>query len=147
MPLPKKLTDSPEAIEQAFYDALEHADLDALMALWSEDEEIVYIPPGGTRLVGHQAVRQAWRETFANGPVHVRPTKTSVVQTAVVSLHSVIEQVLVNHQGRTQLVELIASNVFIKGAHGWRLVLHHASPMPAATRGTTHEAVPGGTLH
>ncbi len=130
MPLMRKNFDSPEAIEQAFYDALEQADLDGLMALWSDDDEIVYIPPGGTRLIGHHAIRAAWRETFANGAVHVRPTQTHVLQTAVVSMHSVIEQVLLNHDGQTSIISLIASNVFFKGPRGWRLVLHHASPLP-----------------
>ena len=144
MPLTKKLHDSPEAIEQAFYDALEHADLDALMALWSDEDEIVYIPPGGARLLGHHAVREAWRATFANGPVHVRPTNTRVMQSGMVSLHSVIEQVMVQANGKPAVVHLVASNVFIKGPRGWRLVLHHASPIPEET---TARETPPGLLH
>jgi len=133
MALMKKHYDTPAAIEQAFYEALEHADLDGLMALWSDDEEIVYIPPGGTRLAGHHAVRTAWRETFANGPVHARPTKPQTMQTPSVAIHSVIEQVLVNNGGATAVVNLVASNVYVKGPNGWRLVLHHASPLPEET--------------
>lgn len=133
MALMKKHYDTPAAIEQAFYEALEHADLDGLMALWSDDDDIVYIAPGGARMSGHHAVRTAWRETFANGPVHARPTKTQVVQGPSLAIHSVIEQVLVNNGGATAVVELVASNVYMKGASGWRLVLHHASALPEAT--------------
>ena len=128
MPLMRKHYDTPEALEQAFYEALEHADLDGLMALWSDDDEIIYIPPGGTRLVGHSAVRSAWRETFANGPVHVRPTQPHVIQNATIALHSVIEEVMINHAGKTTLVHLLASNIYFKGPNGWRLIMHHASP-------------------
>ena len=40
--------------ENAFYDALERADLDAMMAVWAEDEEIVCVHPTGPRLAGHE---------------------------------------------------------------------------------------------
>jgi ketosteroid isomerase-like protein len=33
--------------ERAFYEALAKSDLDAMMAVWSEDEETVCILPGG----------------------------------------------------------------------------------------------------
>ncbi len=145
MPLMRKQYDTPESIEQAFYEALEHADLDALMSLWSEDEEIVYVPPAGARVIGHAAIRAAWRETFGNGPVHVRPTEPHLVQSALVSLHSVIEQVMVHNGNKTTLVNLVATNVYFKGPRGWRLILHHASPTPDGN--TRREAANEGYLH
>ena len=39
-------------IERAFYDALQKADLDKLMACWADEDEIVCVHPGGVRLVG-----------------------------------------------------------------------------------------------
>lgn len=142
---PKNQFETPESIEHAFYDALEHGDLDALMMLWSEDEEIVYVMPGGPRVIGHAAIREAWRETFANGPVHVRPGQGHSIQGGLVSIHSVIEQVMVTHEGKTSFVNLIASNVFFKGSHGWRLVLHHASPAPEVN--APHNPATSGYLH
>ena len=49
----------------AFYQAFEAKDLDAMMATWAEDEEIVCVHPGGTRLVGYDAVRPGWEQLFA----------------------------------------------------------------------------------
>ena len=43
----KELNGSAAEVEAAFYDALHRADLEALMALWADDEEIVCIHPGG----------------------------------------------------------------------------------------------------
>ncbi|MET0266304.1 MAG: nuclear transport factor 2 family protein, partial [Duganella sp.] len=37
----KQLNGSAADVEAAFYDALNRADLDALMALWADDDEIV----------------------------------------------------------------------------------------------------------
>ena len=41
-----------EDAEEAFYEAIARADLDALMAVWSEDEDIVCIHPTGQRMDG-----------------------------------------------------------------------------------------------
>ena len=48
-----------EDAEEAFYDAIGRGDLDALMAIWSEDEEIVCIHPTGQRMDGHAAIRES----------------------------------------------------------------------------------------
>ena len=38
---------TPDDAEEAFYDAIARADLDALMNLWAEDEEIVFVGRAG----------------------------------------------------------------------------------------------------
>ena len=51
-----KLNGSPAEVETAFYDALNRADVDALMKLWADDDEIVCIHPGGPRLHGRSGI-------------------------------------------------------------------------------------------
>ena len=53
----KPLFTSPEAVSQAFYEALEAGDIEAMMAVWADDEEVVCVHPGGPRLTGFDAVR------------------------------------------------------------------------------------------
>ena len=122
-----------EDAEQAFFEALEQANLEALMELWSEDDEIVCVHPGGPRLVGHAAVRAGWKALFANGPVHARPAQLQVATGPMVAIHSVIEQVVVSHQGKHSVVNVFATNIYFKGPLGWRMVLHHASLAPQET--------------
>jgi hypothetical protein len=43
---------SPQDAEAAFYAALQRADLDAMMEVWSADEEGSCIHPGGARIAG-----------------------------------------------------------------------------------------------
>ena len=66
---------SPEEAETAFYAALSRADLDGMMAVWSEDEEVVCIHPGSIRLVGLAAIRESWRQLFAAGTRIIGPTQ------------------------------------------------------------------------
>ena len=51
--------------ENAFYEALERADLEAMMSVWAEDEEIVCVHPSGPRLTGQDPVRESWRKILS----------------------------------------------------------------------------------
>jgi len=131
MPPRRTLHASSADAEQAFYEALEHADLEAMMETWSEDDEIVCIHPGGPRLVGHAAVRAAWRAMFANGPVRARPAHLHTLLGPMLAVHCVVEQIMsARAPGAPVVVNVFATNVFLKGPLGWRLILHHASLAP-----------------
>ena len=115
-------------IEQQFYEALQRGDIDRVMAVWSDDEEIVCVHPGGPRLVGAGAIRAAFEAVFANGAVNAQPQKVRRLQTHSSAVHSVLEQVRIDTPEGPQSAWVIATNVFVKTAQGWRLVAHHASP-------------------
>jgi ketosteroid isomerase-like protein len=129
MPQPSKLMESPNDAESAFYDAIGRADIEAVMSLWAEDEEIVCIHPGAPRLVGHAAIRASWENIFEGGGVQIRPVQAHVSQNMLTSVHSVIEEV---HRSISQPkdIHILATNVYMKTPHGWRLVTHHASVVP-----------------
>ena len=42
---------SPDEVEQQFYEALQSGDIDALMAVWADDDDIFCVHPGGPRVV------------------------------------------------------------------------------------------------
>jgi ketosteroid isomerase-like protein len=128
---------SPDEIEQQLYDALQQGDIERLMALWSDDEEISCVHPGGPRLAGALAIRAAFESIFANGPVNARAERVRRLQTHSCAVHSVVEHIqLMTPQG-PQSAWVIATNVYFLTAQGWRLVSHHASP------GSQREAIEG----
>ncbi|MDK9726375.1 MAG: nuclear transport factor 2 family protein [Sterolibacteriaceae bacterium MAG5] len=130
MPPGKPMFTSPQDVEAAFYEALEHADIDAMMAVWAEDEEIVYVPPGGPRLVGYAAIREAWTRIFkGDSRLRVQASSPTVVQTPFTAVHTMIEVISVVGDDVTR-APVVATNVYVRGALGWRMVLHHASPAP-----------------
>ena len=57
---------TPDDVEQAFYEALHNADIQQLMACWAEEDEIVCVHPGGPRLIGAGAIRQAFENMVSN---------------------------------------------------------------------------------
>jgi ketosteroid isomerase-like protein len=119
---------SPDDTEQAFYDALQQADIDRLMACWADEDDIVCVHPGGPRLVGHAAVRAAFDAMFANGSVQAHPEKVRRLDAGHCSVHSVVERVALMSDDGLQQAWVVATNVYAKTAQGWRMVAHHASP-------------------
>ncbi len=127
-PKPMAPLASPDEIEQQFYEALQRGDIERLMAVWSDDEDISCVHPGGPRVVGAGAIRAAFDSMFANGTIDARPEKVRRLQTHSCAVHSVLEQVRVMTEEGPQSAWVIATNVYVKGTQGWRLVAHHASP-------------------
>lgn len=126
MSVKKQLNGSADELETAFYDAISRADLEGLMALWAEDEEIVCVHPNAPRLVGHAAIRASWEAIFERGSVQIRALQLHAMQNTLTSVHSVIEHV--QRQGDTpQEMHIVATNVYLKTPHGWRITTHHAS--------------------
>ena len=138
MPRPILPLASPDECEQKFYDALQTGDIEGLMSVWADDEDIVCVQPGGGRLVGALEIRQVFGSMFTHGVVQVRAEKVRRVQTHSMSVHSVIERVSVQTNEGLQEGWVIATNVYLKAAEGWRMVAHHASP------GTAQEMVDTG---
>jgi len=119
---------TPDDIERQFYEALQGGDLDKLMAVWSDDDEIVCVHPGGPRLVGAAAIRASFETLFANGAVPAHPEQVRRVLSHSSAVHSVVEQVHVMGAEGPQAAWVVATNVYLKGERGWRMVCHHASP-------------------
>jgi ketosteroid isomerase-like protein len=125
---PHALFGSPDDIEGQLYEALQRGDIEKLMGLWSDDDDIACVHPGGPRLIGAAAIRASFEAIFANGAIHASPEKVRRVVGLSCAVHSVLERVDVMSTEGPQSAWVVATNVYVKGALGWRLVAHHASP-------------------
>ena len=137
MPSPRRtrLYPTPDEAESAFYEAFERADLPAMMAVWAESDSVVCVHPRGPRLVGFDAVRDSWLQIFANGSrMRVRPTEVRRFDGNSVAVHTLVEVIGAPGERATQSV--CATNVYELTDGGWRMVVHHATPLeePAAEK-------------
>ncbi len=122
---------SAEDAENAFYEAIARADLDALMNVWADDEEIVCIHPTGVSLCGLTAIRESWRTIFANNPrLTVRITRRIAWSGMLLTVHNLTETLYLANEP-TPHGPMLATNVFQRGAKGWRLLSHHSSAAAA----------------
>jgi ketosteroid isomerase-like protein len=140
---------SVDDVEAQLYEAMASADIELLMSLWSDDDEIACVHPGGPRVAGHAAVRASFEAIFANGAIPVRAHQVKRVESAGCSIHHVTERVDIRTAEGGQTVWVLATNVYFKTAQGWRLVLHHASPGAAREPEgrPSAGATPRDTLH
>ena len=125
----KQLNGSAAEVEAAFYDALNRADVEALMLLWADDDEIFCIHPGGPRLHGHAAIQASWETILEQGALQIRPSQLHESHNLMSAVHTVIEGVT---SGTSEPAHLLATNVYMKTPQGWRMVMHHVSVAPGA---------------
>ena len=125
-----KIFPTAQDAENAFYEALERGDLEGMMSVWAEDEDIICVHPTGPRLSGQDQVRESWAKIFSGGAgPRVRITQQVVIAGMMLEVHSVHENITVAGEKRPR-PPMVATNVYLRTAAGWRMIVHHASPAP-----------------
>jgi ketosteroid isomerase-like protein len=136
---------TPEATESAFYAAFEACSLDAMMAVWSGDDGIACIHPLAAPLNGRAAVATGWRSMFeAAGQFRVQVELAHEIREAAQVIRIVREYLFIGQETERR-PPILATNVFRREADGWRMVLHHASPLQVG--GTPPARTPPIVLH
>ena len=136
---------TPESAEAAFYAAFEARNLDAMMAVWAHNDSIACIHPLAAPLDGHAAVAAGWRSMFeAAGQFRVQVELAHEIREAGQVIRIVREYLVVGQEAEPR-PPILATNVYRREADGWRMVLHHASPLQVG--GTPPMRTPPAVLH
>jgi ketosteroid isomerase-like protein len=134
-PPPASLLDHEAVIaaNARFYAAFEAMDYDAMIRVWSEREDVSCIHPGWHLVAGREQVLASWAGIF-RGTERIRfavrePQAFVLGDTAWIVLVEEIEA-----EQREGIVRALAqtTNVFVREGGAFRLVHHHAAPMPVA---------------
>ena len=136
---------SADDIEAAFYDALQNADLEKLMACWADEDELICVHPSGPRLIGMAAIRSAFDAMFSKGSIRAWPESVRKIESLSSCVHNLRERIEVLTDEGPRLIYVVATNVYHKTAQGWRMVAHHASP--GADQEAQEIAQPAHVLH
>jgi uncharacterized protein (TIGR02246 family) len=144
LPPATMLGQTPDELESRFYEALRRGDIEALMAVWADDEEVVCVHPGGPKVVGAAAIRASFEAIFANGVIPVSPQQVRRLEALSGAVHHLVEAVEVQTDEGPRTAHVLATNVYLQTAQGWRLVAHHASP---GSLETADDGPPGAMLH
>jgi len=124
MATPKVPTAALLAANEAFYDAFDSGDMQAMTALWAEMHPVACVHPGGAPIHGRDDVLASWQDILA---ASTRP--------AIQCLQP--EPLLLHEAGLVVCIEalaggrLVASNMFVLENGVWRMVHHQAGPMNA----------------
>jgi ketosteroid isomerase-like protein len=121
------------AANAGLYAAVEEGDFDRMAALWVDGpnaESALCVHPGWSPVRGRSAVLRSWAVIMANTS-YIQFFLTDVRaemagETAVVTCGESILTAVDDDLGGGQAV---ATNVFRRTSAGWRLWIHHASPV------------------
>ncbi len=123
-----RMFDEVADANQAFYDAHETRDFEAMRAVWEHSERVACTHPGWPILRGWVDVEESWRRILGG------PGRNQFILTNLGIVHQgdaawvTVDENLVAGDGTGTVA---ATNVFVRGADGWKLVLHHGSPVMA----------------
>jgi ketosteroid isomerase-like protein len=122
------------AANEQFYAAFESADFDAMQAVWADDDGVVCVHPASAPIRGRSAVMRSWLALMASAP-YIQFFLTDVEASVAGELASVTCTENVLSAGADTPIGVfaggraVASNVFRRTPDGWRLWIHHASPV------------------
>jgi ketosteroid isomerase-like protein len=123
-----------EAAEQ-FYSALNAmftGDLEPMKEVWSHEDDVTYMGPGGGFRVGWAQVLADWEAQAAmklGGEVKPKDMRITVGRDlAVVSNYEIGENV--DSEGKPRKVEIRATNLFRKEDGKWKMIGHHTDTLP-----------------
>ncbi len=155
-PDPDPERDAVEAANQAFYDAVETADLDALERLLlggAAGEGVSVVHPGWPVLRGRGHVLRSYALIMANTDyLQFFLTDVEVAVAGDTALVTCTENILSGGPAEPdgsagELVGglVVATNVFRRTGHGWRMWSHHGSPvLSEGAEGADDQAAPPG---
>ncbi|MEL6346419.1 MAG: nuclear transport factor 2 family protein [Myxococcota bacterium] len=126
--------DAALAANQAFYDAFNQMDMDAMADIWSQRSEDTCIHPGWELLRGWPAIRNAWRVIFANTDYNrIGLTDLTIEVIGAVARVQCVENLYTVVGDQTIHSQVAATNILVRTTIGWKITLHHGSPIASET--------------
>lgn len=132
------VVESLRRANQAFYDAFEQRDLDAMSNVWERSDRALCTHPGWATLRGWGPIAGSFFALFQNrDPIQFILTNLKLAVQGDVGWVSVDENILGEQVGST----VAAMNLFVLSDagedQGWKMVCHHGSVViPASTSST-----------
>lgn len=118
------------ATNQAFYQAFEQMDVDAMGLIWSKGANVTCIHPGRQALRGWEQIRFSWDQIFRNtkhlevaADVILTEVKGDIAY--VVQVENLVQVV----PERRMEVQGMVTNIFEYDGSNWYLVHRHTSPL------------------
>jgi ketosteroid isomerase-like protein len=129
------MTPDEEKVVEAnknFYRALQALDLEEMESVWLQEDWVRCLHPGWDMLEGWEAVRESWQQIF-EGTKFLR-VSVGVQWTRVekeIAWVCCTERISSAAEGRFETAYVQSTNLYMLRGGSWRLILHHASHLPA----------------
>ena len=129
MPSEDEDIEAIKAANQRFYDAFGALDIDAMEAAWEPSDRALCVHPGWQALVGWDHIEASWQGIFDNTTLmHFNIQCLNVAAEGDCGWVTCVENITSVLQGRASNFGILATNIFVRTPHGWRMTAHHGSP-------------------
>jgi ketosteroid isomerase-like protein len=125
------ITEQVLAANRRFYEALEALDIAAMEACWSPAAGVACLHPGRPWQRGWDEVSSGWEVILSNtGYIEFEIVDVEVTVNDPVAWVTCVERITsAAGEGGVGAAEVAATNLFVLDSTGWRIALHHASPI------------------
>ena len=126
--------DAVDAANDGFYTAFSALDAAKMREVWAGRREDCCIHPGWAPIHGHAAIHETWARIFASASfMQFQISDIGIEVFGEIARVSCTETLYsVGHAatgGRTLHSRIAATNLFLRTRQGWKLTLHHGSPV------------------
>ena len=123
--------DKAQSANERFYEAFNKRDIEAMKGVWGNDERITCVHPGWPPLKGFEPIMNSWEGIFKNsGNMEIQISDVRVLASEDLAWVSCIEKLYTIAESGVLASQVFATNLFHLEGDVWKMVMHHASPVP-----------------
>ena len=118
-----------------FYAAMNLLDISAMDEVWMDDTAAVCVHPGREAILGYERIRESWLMIFAaTDSMMIASTNELITVAGDIAWVACTETISIMTDEGLAAAAAQATNIFRRRNDGWRMILHHASPVPLTTQ-------------
>jgi uncharacterized protein (TIGR02246 family) len=134
----ERLMSDEQSVREAnnrFYMAMNALDIEEMDEVWADDERAICVHPGREAIIGYERIRESWVAIFsASDSISIAAGQERVQLSNDVAWVACVETISLMIEEGLAAAAAHATNVFRRTNGRWRMVLHHASPIPFTTQ-------------
>ena len=127
--------DNAESANANFYEAFNKRDIEVMKKVWASNVNATCIHPGWPPLKGFESILKSWEGIFENsGNMEVQVSDVQVLVSVDLAWVSCIEKLYTIAESGVLASQVFSTNLFCREDEVWKMVVHHASPIPDIRR-------------
>ncbi len=116
---------------ERFYMAMNTLELDEMDEVWMDDPAAVCVHPGREAIIGYERIRESWAAIFSSSnSMSIAASNERVTVASDVAWVACTETISMMTGEGLAAAAAQATNIFRRRGDGWRMIVHHASPIP-----------------
>lgn len=123
------------AANERFYMAMNAQDIGEMDELWADDERAVCVHPGREAIIGYEQIHESWVVIFSgSSSMSIAAGNELTSISGEMAWVSCTETISMMTEEGLAAAAAQATNIFRRTDGRWRMVVHHASPIPFTTQ-------------